>query len=644
MKNRPEWWFVGGVFVLMIVAFWARPDRSIQFANQLVKDDQLYEFQDDELFILEGYIAALLHDSEIEIKYAVNQTYNPNCLNIYIVESETSQKKVWSHGNASYVPSTDIIFLDAHYFRYGDNRIFGKNNDELTENVMAPLRFHAFFVLAHELGHRELPQPSWFNVFFDANANPSAEIAADAWALERLLSLYSKPNLRKEGIIPEPVSNFTGFWSDQLTPLQHIADHLGFSVNFIAGEYFDGPLPILSKSPTHPKFFSRLYNLLKTLQSYAKEYQDEDTLRILKFAFIHAESTYALINRAPTEIEFKYPFQYAFLDNENLIVIGNDEQPLIRLPLSSLLPNELVRLTNQTPKHSATVRYAWSVDNNYAMMLRRDSVLNLRHIDSGEVKQSWHVALGDSTCVKRFIHVFSSENSAYTTYCIENVDHLAKIYPTGEVLSVNLLNLVHQISHENSIIQEYSANVVGIDINSNNMVTLYAILGENTFSISLTQDLNVKSYKSIAFPVNLLPNAIEFKNSKLIPKVFFTNSDGGTSFLQGTTLFRELKLYEVQTSKQEIIASIDLTPNTDEHRLSTIVTLRDTFPISENSTVVNLTEHGVYMIDFEHSQISPLSRDSFTSLEQIVANNKGDWIVFRKYGNRILLFRENLHD
>lgn len=156
---------------------------------------------------------------------SINQRYKKGSLNLYIVkaaDSDTAPGVI--RGNAAYVASSDIIFIESGYFDFGSNTVFARSNDNLTEKVISPLRVHAFFVLAHELAHRQI-HGGWFE-FSRILENPQREVEADEFAIKVLKELYATDESRKAAAVPEPTSELIGIEGD-VTPLQRIADHLG---------------------------------------------------------------------------------------------------------------------------------------------------------------------------------------------------------------------------------------------------------------------------------------------------------------------------------------------------------------------------------------------------------------------------------
>jgi hypothetical protein len=570
---------------------------------------------------------------------AINEPYRSGRINVYVVKAraEEAQPSV-SRGNAAYVASSDIVFIESSYFDFGEKKTFEAADDPLVAAVVSPLRVHAFFVLAHELGHRQLHRENrWFS-FLSQTRNHAREIEADDYAIMALKKLYGDENARRAAGIPEPVSTFAGFLSDELTPLQRISDHLGYSVAFLSEDLFESPFPILTGSGTHPAFFSRLRGLLERLKVDATGENDEDALRQLELIESVTAATDYLINLGPTEVEFDHPFQYAYLDRGNLFVVGNDQTPIVRIPLSELQRGRQYRQKNPKPQGIATVRYAWSGKHGEALLLRRDGHLNSVEIATGKVKLDIDLAdeLGDSSCVKQFVLPPQPGLYAYATYCTADVPQISLISNGGGVTRKDFVELVDDAPGD-------PVQIKSFDLDAGGRPTLIYTKDDQAFATTMSEELVPTHTRPLGVAASSLSGPISVQGAKAMVKSLVLDAAGQAYYLAGSPLFRKISMYDAEAVSTTPVAKIDLAPSVRDGDLNELLTVISAFAIGHNRQIVNLGEGGAYLIDFEGKVLHPLRRHGFDAMEQVASNAGGIWIYFRKYGRRILVFREQAH-
>lgn len=103
------------VLVIGLMAFMllAGRDRSIDLPNSLVDNHRLRILDAEEAQNLRRFLAALLTSSNISVEVAINERYKSGHINLYIVDARTAEGQASvSRGNAAYVSSSDIIFVE----------------------------------------------------------------------------------------------------------------------------------------------------------------------------------------------------------------------------------------------------------------------------------------------------------------------------------------------------------------------------------------------------------------------------------------------------------------------------------------------------------------------------------------------------
>lgn len=633
--------FIVGVLILMVLAAWLAPDRSVRLAGILVRERRLLSLSTQEQNNLTAFLEALGTAAHLTKSFSVNEPYAADKINVYVIGS--SPDGYVSHGNAGYSGRSDILFIDSYYFLFGDQRVFDNSEDALVKGVLTPLRVHAYFVIAHEIGHRQLHRWMWQLWLPGAPYAQAREVEADDFAINMLKALYGDEALRRAAAIPEPVSLLNMSGGDP-TALQRLADHMGYSIAFQSEGLFDAPFPILSKSSSHPAFFARMHNLLERLVSEANKAHDEEALQKLNLAVSVSSATAYLLTLNPTEIEFDHPFQFAFVDDQAIYVVADNGQTPLVLPIEGLPPEQMIRQHIAMSQNVDTIRYAWPGHPGEAVILRRDARIDVIHIETGRIKSTRPLALnelGDSSCVKKIILPPQPANTVYACSCTAQVEHVALIDREGDTTDVNLRDVARKalVKLGEPGDPSDSIDIARFDLNANGMPTLTFTSAGAVFSSTLSTSLSVITSERLSIDSRQLPEAYNIHGARLARQLLIADGLGRPYLLHGSDLLREYSLYDVRTQPATLVSNIDLTPSTHEPRLATDVYVRDTHQLSGNRLIVNLESGGVYLINFEKRIITPLSREEFSHGEQVLSNSRGDWILFRKYGARIVLFR-----
>lgn len=618
------------------------PDRSIILADQLLSNGDLYDLSSEEHSILSGFLYALLEVTDSEATFAINEKYRDGILNIYVVDKAWGAASGWKHGNASYAAASDILFIDAAYFREGEEFVFSNTGDDLTRSVIAAVRFYSFFIIAHEIGHREQSRSRRAFLISRTKSSQQLERDADQRAMAALMQLYRNRGLVESGVIPPPVSSLTSFASERVTPLQHLSDHTSYTLGFLSDDFFDGPFPILSQSATHPEYFLRLSAILDDLAIEAEANEDEDALRILNLGRSTSLATLSIISLKPTEIEFDYPFQYAYLTEQELVVVGNDGVPFYSIKLSSLRRQWQVHRSLPEPQTEATVRYAWPIDERRAFTLRRDGVLAIVERNTGKTlgEASLRGRIGDNSCAKQFIRSAKATGVAYLSYCKNGERFVSVLNSDMRIVEHDLSTLAQRVKESLSDANGDKHSVVGFVLSGGGDPMLYTADRESIYAAGLSPSLEVVGSRQLALKASTWPEPLRFRGARIDRNIVFADAARRSRYIKSTSLFRHVSLHDAEDGNSEPLAFVDLTPTIESDRLRAVAAFRAAHPIGENRIIINLEEYGAYMVELGKPEIYPVSSQSFSELEQVVANSKGDWILFRKYGSRILLFRK----
>ncbi|MET1416831.1 hypothetical protein ABVF61_31540 [Roseibium sp. HPY-6] len=634
------------LFALMGGSLFYAPDGSVRLARQLQYDGRLYEVTSDERSNLEAFLSEMAIVTGSNKSFSINAPYDARHINLYIVETSDVPDTPFPVGNAAYVSHSDIIFIDASYFRFGAERVFADPTDSLTAGVLTPLRVYAYFVLAHEFGHRKLHRSIWPDILVWGDLWHRRELEADDFAIKILSALYSSEDSRRQAGIPEPVSSMIGLLDGEETSLQRLTDHLGYAIAFLSEEVFENAFPLLSRSDTHPAFFGRMSRLLDQLAAEARILDDQEALRQLRVIRSIMSATAALMELKPAEIELEHPFQFAFLDNEHISIVGNDNTGVLTRNLDDLSPGTLIRIENKPPQREATVRYAWPGATGETLVLRREGTLEAIRNSSGAVlsQRTLNGQFGDNSCVKRIILAPAPASFVYVYFCVEGVDHVATLNRNKETAAFNLQELSSDALQDAGLLAaratQPTLRIVGFDLDAAGSPALHVVAENALFLILLSQTFHVQSVHRLDFDPVTLPESMNFRGARITPKTFVTDDAGKSFFLRGSPLFREFDLLDAGDMKAAAWAAVDLTPSIDEPRLAQIVSIRSIHLLGGNRMIVNLVEGGAYLINFNAKMLAPLNRQGFSQMEQVLSNERGDWILYRKYGNRILVFRE----
>ncbi|WP_254022723.1 hypothetical protein [Mesorhizobium ventifaucium] len=619
-------------------------DRTIDIANTLVEKGQLRVLDADEEETLRRFLSALLSSEKAGVELAINRRYQDGPLNIYVVDAAAREgARVVSRGNAAYVSSPDILFIESSYFKIGDTKVFARSNDSLTEKVLSPLRVQAFFVLAHEIGHRQLQHGrEWFGWEGQARSY-EREFEADDFAIAALKRLYVSSLSRERAGIPDPIA--TSFLEEP-GPLERIADHLGHAVDFLADEVFDNPFPILANSETHPAFFGRMRSLLQRLTIDAETEKDEPALDRLRLAEAVAAASDYLLSLKPIEIEYSNSFQYAYVTAERLVVIGNDGQPVAETALIDLAPGRQYRKNLPASQREATVRYAWPGVAGETLVLRRNGHLERTDNKSGGSRSTVDLTgkLGDNTCIKQFL-LPPNPQFALATSCIEGRPQVSIIAADGSIRTVPLRELAFAASKaagHSSVITE-NFEVRGFGLGASGLPVLTYTDGNNVFFAILSASLVSSPARKLTLKPHDLPEPIVYNGARALPGAILADLSGRAYYAYGAPIFRDIGVFDAETISDRPVASVDLSPSVSEDRLNTLLPIASTFPIGQGRLIINLGREGAYLMDFIDKSLLPIRRSGFDALEQVFANGNGDWIYYRKYGNRILVFKGKEH-
>lgn len=621
-------------------------DRTIDIANSLVAKNQLRALDSTEETNLRRFITALMTSEKADIEIAINQRHQAGRLNIYVVDATVGEGgQIVSRGNAAYVLSSDTLFVESLYFEFGSTKTFVKSTDELTEKVLSALRVQAYFVLAHEIGHRQLRHGrEWFG-WKGEKRSYIRETAADDFAVSALKTLYASPESRASAGIPEPIS--TSFF-DEPGPLERIADHLGYAVAFLSDEIFDNPFPILANSSTHPAFLGRMLALLQRLKLDAEAERNEQALERLRLAEIVVLASDALLASGPIEIEYSNPFQYAYLTTDAVFVVGNDGSPIAETSLSGLVPGKLYRRSLPKPQRNATVRYAWPGAPGDTFVLRRDGRLETIENNTGQTLSTFDLSgmLGDNSCVKQFLLPPHPQRYVLATSCVEGRPQVTTIDVDGSIRTVPLSDLALAASRANGdgAIRAGDIDVRGFNLSASGRTSLVFIANGAVHFTSISEALEPSPARKLLLRPEDIPAPISINGARALPRTIVTNGSDQPFFAYGTPIFRDIAIFDAEVRSDVPIASVDLSPSIDEDRLSTILPLVTTIPVGQDRVIINLGTEGAYLMNFAERSLLPIRRSGFGALEQIVANANGDWIYYRKYGSRIIVFRGEVGD
>ncbi|WP_210178864.1 hypothetical protein, partial [Ensifer sp. Root954] len=636
-----RWMILMIVFGAMGFVLISGRDRTVDIANALTEKGQLRVLDADEEATLRRFLSALLSSEKAGAELAINQRYQAGRLNIYVVDAAAGEgSRVVSRGNAAYVSSSDILFVESSYFEIGDTKVFAQASDSLTEKVLSPLRVQAFFVLTHEIGHRQLRHGrEWFGWEGQVRSY-EREIEADDFAIAALKKLYVSSESRERAGIPEPIS---ASFLEEPGPLERIADHLGYAVDFLSDEVFDNPFPILANSKTHPAFFGRMRSLLQRLRIDAEAERDEPALDRLRLAEAVAAASDYLLSLKPIEIEYSNSFQYAYLTNEGVVAVGNDGQPIADTPLSDLVPGQQYRKTLPAPQREATVRYAWPGATGETLVLRRNGRLERTDNKTGISRLVVDLIgkLGDNTCVKQFLLPPGPQQYALATSCIEGRLQVSLIANDGTIRTVPLHGLALAASKAagyNSVTAE-DLEIRGFDLGASGLPTLTYTDGNNVFFANLSASLEPSAARKLTLEPHDLPEPIIYHGARALPRAIFADPFGRAYYAFGAPIFRDISIFDAEAVSDKPVASVDLSPSVNEDRLNALLPIVSSFPIGQGRLIINLDREGAYLMDFVNKSLLPIRRSGFVALEQVVANDSGDWIYYRKYGNRILVFK-----
>ncbi len=625
--------FIVITLALMVLALGTPPDRSVGLATSLLRNGGLYNLSEVEKTVLSHALTEMISDSP-NPAFSINAPHESTRLNVYVVDVPDNPTSAWSHGNAAYAARSDTLFIDATYLRHGDHRVLDVSADELVNKVLAPLRFGAFFALAHELGHRQQQHENRWHRFFVPSKE--RERRADLIALQTMQRLYQVDDLLDAGVVAPPTSELASMLSENPTPLQHVADHLSYSVSFLTNDIFDGPFPILSESASHPQYVARLIALLDLVESQAKDASDEDAHRSIQRARSTVLPALTLLRWQPTEIVFDHPFQFAYLTDSHIHVLESEGKPVRRIALDTLLPGQLMRVENEVPTGNATVRYAWGAADGSVIEITRDGHLKQKDVNTGKALNSLPVQFGDNTCARRFVQPIGVGALAYVQYCEQRMPYVAVISGPESIQTHALQSIANKASNTDST---EAAQVVSFSMDAAGRPVLYLAQGTRITAARLTTTMSIETVKSLQIPSDWLPSSLTENGLSIDRKLLFDDAQGRSFFLENAGLFRQVVVRDATTQGMPTAFTHSSTPQIDNPAFMDIGVIRETHSLGDGRVIVNLEQYGVYLIDFPQTVVVPLARESYSAQEQVTVNTHGAWILFRKFGHRIIYFR-----
>lgn len=629
---------LGCVAVLMAWMLLAGPDRSVTLANDLIRDGKAYILSEEESGTLKRFLTAFFRAQDARVDVAVNQPYRAGRLNIYIVDDSRTHNAI-GPGNAAYVHSSDILFIGSSFFSIGSNRTFTRAPDELTMKVHMPLRVFAFFVIAHELGHRHHGGSRFLELFSERQRHRREE-QADDYAISHLKRIYASPELREAAGVAQPVSDLLGVSAEEPTPIERMVDHLGIAVSFMADDIFDSPIPLLSTTDTHPAFFGRMNNLLERLRADAATAGDRDALgRLAMFQTIVAGTNY-LVAREPIEIEFARPFQYAYLDRETLHVVGNDGSPVLAIPLHALDPGRQYARTAPPPQRNATIRFAWAGGDGRTMTLRRDGTLRLIENASGRTVWEKPVAamFGDNSCVRQLLVPPQPAMFTYVSSCIDGMPLVARIGSNGDIVAKQVRELVEQSKQ-----CLHPGQDAAVDLNAAGQLTLVLKCDGRPYLFTLAPDLRMAARTELAPSIDISAETLSGR-VKATTKPVIADEASRPYRIRTDPLSTSITLFDARRDSGTPYATGVPDAGGAPFGLDIPASVISSFHLVGNRRIVNLAQGGAWLVDFDRQRVLPLRRKGLRDMEQISSNTGGDWMYFEKYGRRILLFKGDTDD
>jgi len=115
-----------------------------------------------------------------------------------------------------------------------------------------------------------------------------------------------------------------------------------------------------------------------------------------------------------------------------------------------------------------------------------------------------------------------------------------------------------------------------------------------------------------------------------------SRAPGRTFFFEGAAIFKNFSLVRLDVSGPVSVGRYALSEGLDMERLHQVLPIRDYRFISDSEVIVNLDQTGTFLVNIDNGKIKSVSHRFFDQLEQLIANTKGDWLLYRKYGNRVL--------
>jgi hypothetical protein len=175
---------------------------------------------------------------------------------------------------------------------------------------------------------------------------------------------------------------------------------------------------------------------------------------------------------------------------------------------------------------------------------------------------------------------------------------------------------------------------------------LYLRDGSETELVESTQDLSQRS----AWPVSGAPKPLQeaFRGRRIPLKTYLyapaagasagaaSRAAGRTFYFEGAALFKNFALVRLEDSGPVTVGHYALSESLDMERLHQVLPIREYRFVSDSDVIVNLDETGTFLVNIDSGKIVSVSHRYFSQREQLIANTKGDWLLYRKYGNRVL--------
>ncbi len=647
MRRMAATGFVVAVLAVAAALGWTLPSRLVQYVDANFRQGRLYDLNAEERFRLNLLLDEAKRMAAIDKPIAINEPYRRNRVNVYIVRTGLDPHGAIAQGNAAFSSRDDILLIDSSYFQVGNERVLMDSPSESTQALLSTWRVYTYFVLLHELGHRAYQNtlPWWHIANSALHADPAQETAADEFAIKTLLQLYEldqKQAARSVRVMPAPVSTFIDMSGEPVGPGCRLVDHLGTAFALLSEEVLDHAFPLLSAGPTHPAFLKRMVSILGQLGDLSDVRANSDARRSLSLNKAIVSSAQNLMDLHPTEISFDSPVEYVLLDGESLYYFEFGVDAPTQVSVAQLKPNASLYVHNQErPVKRAQIQYAWMNSDGTFTAYRRDGTLTVFRRNGEMVAQvSLAGKLGDRSCVNEMLVPAMPTRYAYILSCEKGALE-ARLFENGSLRSI--VPLQHLGPKERA---SDGANVVQITIGYRGDVGLYLRDGKDTELIESNQDLSQRSTRRVSdapdpFQDTFKGKRVPFKSYLYAPAArassgAVSGAAGRTYYFEGAALFKNLSLMRLDDGGSVTVGHYALSEGLDMERLHQVLPIREYRFISDSEVIVNLDETGTFLVNIDTGKIVPVSHQYFSRREQLIANTKGSWLLYRKYGTRVL--------